>query len=224
MLLTNHHQIAEVHLALITPISNKTLHIKSTSATTLEEPSDESTSYLSSQLENFKIQTIPQSRVTYFYEGNTCASSAHTSNSVSGYMTPSFGGNTFSNDSTGSDGKCWLVNFCIEHSMGQHQNLHISSCCMDLLLVVCKKYFDLLRRDLFFDQMTQLLLNNIELKAVNPLSATNSGTHTSFQDTQLVDQIKLKSLKLFEEFARCLATNELRVMNGIDLNDCSKFW
>ena len=86
---------------------------------------------------------------------------------------------------------------------------------MDLLLIICKKYFDLLRRDLFFDQITQLILKNIDLKAAPSSSSSSIG---SLQDTQLVDQLKLKNLKLFEEFARCLATTELRAMNGIDLN------
>lgn len=34
----------------------------------------------------------------------------------------------------------------------------------------------------------------------------------------------LKSLKLLEEFTRCLATDELRKRNNIDLSVCCKFW
>jgi hypothetical protein len=41
---------------------------------------------------------------------------------------------------------------------------------------------------------------------------------------QSVEQTKLKTLKLLEEFARCLATDEMRQMTNIDLNDCCKFW
>jgi hypothetical protein len=43
-------------------------------------------------------------------------------------------------------------------------------------------------------------------------------------NTQAIEQAKLKTLKLLEEFARCLATEEMRQMTSIDLNDCCKFW
>jgi len=43
----------------------------------------------------------------------------------------------------------WLVNYCLKY--------------YTLLQTICKKYFDLLRRDLFFDDITQLIPNNIDL-------------------------------------------------------------
>ena len=212
ILLNTHHELAEMHLALVSPLPTN-LMTKTAAIGLNDEDSN-----LSMKLESFKIPSISQSRVTYFYEGNAFSSSSYTSNSVSGNMTPS--SNTFTHDTDAMSGKSWLVNFCIENASNHHQNLPISSCCMDLLLIICKRYFDLLRRDLFFDQITQLILKNIDMRPTQLLSA-NIG---SLQDTQLVDQFKLKNLKLFEEFARSLATNEIRSMNGIDLNDCCKFW
>lgn len=41
---------------------------------------------------------------------------------------------------------------------------------------------------------------------------------------QFVEQMRLKTLKLLEDFTRSLATDELRTLSGIDLNDCCKFW
>ncbi len=224
ILLSTNHELAEMHLALVSPIPGN-LCTKTTTATLSggrDEGLNEEDSDLRMKLEGFKIPSISQSRVTYFYEGNAYSSSSYVSNSVSGHMTPSYTLNHELDVSmSASTGKCWLVSFCIENSINQLQNLSINSSCMDLLLIICKKYFDLLRRDLFFDQITQLILKNIDLKAAPPSSSSSIG---SLQDTQLVDQLKLKNLKLFEEFARCLATNELRAMNGIDLNDCCKFW
>ena len=123
---------------------------------------------------------------------------------------------------TTGNNKCWLIHFCLEtasksalaspppHIFSSH--LPLTLACMDVLLIVCKKYFDLVRRDLFFDATVQLILANIDLK------------WTACHETPLVENLKLKNLKLFEEFARCLATAELRVLSGVDLNDASKFW
>jgi hypothetical protein len=43
-------------------------------------------------------------------------------------------------------------------------------------------------------------------------------------DYQQIEQMRLKTLKLLEDFARSLATDELRTLSKIDLNDCCKFW
>lgn len=39
-----------------------------------------------------------------------------------------------------------------------------------------------------------------------------------------LEQMKQKTLKLLEEFARCIATEDMRQATGLDLNDCCKFW
>jgi hypothetical protein len=214
VLLTNHHELAEMHLALVSPV-----HVNSKIREGINDNdvfNQDDTKNLSTQLEGIKLPSLAQSRVTYFYEGNN---NTLVSSSVSYSASQSASGQMSRNANKPSE-KCWLVNFCIENTLSL-VNLHVSSCCMDLLLIICKKYFDLLRRDLFFDQVTQLILNIIDLTN-SPL--VTSSLSASFQEAQLVDQLKLKNLKLFEEFARCLATSELRIMNGIDLNDCSKFW
>ncbi len=93
----------------------------------------------------------------------------------------------------------------------QHLN-KVRAVCIELLQVVCKKYFDLLRRELFFDELCEMILGGIELAPVT------AGSDTGEQG------ILQKTLKLLEEFARCLATAELRTRNNIDLSDCCKFW
>jgi len=178
LILTNHHQLGEVHLALISN-SNKKQPSK-------EQPqqSDDLDS-LSQKLEQitsvFKAPVITQSRVTYFY----------------------------TNDSNNLN-RSWLVSYCLKYYSQTNYVSH-KLVCLDLLQIVCKKYFDLLRRDLFFEELTQLILANIELAS-------------SIQSNNDNEQILIKTLKLLEELARCLATTELRTMNGIDLNDCCKFW
>lgn len=215
-ILANHHELAEVHLALVSPISSQH-RARLDPSETLNDDSN-----LSSKLEqlgNLKVTSVNQSRVTYFYEGNNSfsyKSSLNASNSVSGFMTPSYLANeTFSDNNEAS--KCWLVTYCIQNlklnSLNNQANVQISSACLELMLIMCKKYFDLLRRDLFFDQITQFILDNIDF-----------APNQTLNDLNLIDGYKLKTLKFLEEFARCLATNELRAMNNIDLNDCSKFW
>jgi hypothetical protein len=205
LILTNHHQLAEVHLALISN-SNKNQQDAASKAST--NTTKDELDNLSEKLEQistvFKAPVITQSRVTYFYTNESKnLNNSHSFNeslTASGQMTPLF------NDLIGQDdtNKSWLVNYCLKYYTLINSNDH-KLVCLDLLQIICKKYFDLLRRDLFFDDITQLILNNIDL----------------MNDTE---QIQMKTLKLLEELARCLATIELRTMTNIDLNDCCKFW
>lgn len=56
-------------------------------------------------------------------------------------------------------------------------------------------------------------------------SSTSTTCLASQQEIYVhVEQMRLKTLKLLEDFARSLATDELRALSGIDLNDCCKFW
>ncbi len=214
LILTNHHQLGEVHLALISN-SNKKQPSK-------EQPqqSDDLDS-LSQKLEQitsvFKAPVITQSRVTYFYTNDSnnlnnsqsFKSSLNDSLAVSGQMTPLFN-DLLGTESENDTNRSWLVSYCLKYYSQTNYVSH-KLVCLDLLQIVCKKYFDLLRRDLFFEELTQLILANIELAS-------------SIQSNNDNEQILIKTLKLLEELARCLATTELRTMNGIDLNDCCKFW
>jgi hypothetical protein len=67
-------------------------------------------------------------------------------------MTPLF------NDLIGQDdtNKSWLVNYCLKYYTLINSNDH-KIVCLDLLQIICKKYFDLLKRYLFFDDITQLI-------------------------------------------------------------------
>ena len=103
---------------------------------------------------------------------------------------------------------------------------------IELLQIVCKKYFDLLRRDLFFDELCETILNGIEYTSsqhqqnnTNTYSAADNNNNNNANFSDCGEQNVLhKTLKLLEEFARCLATSELRQRNNIDLSDCCKFW
>lgn len=217
LILTNHHQMVEVHLALLAPVNKSSTNLvnyNSSSSSSVSELNSEDLD-LSSKLEklttNFKVPNLTQTRVTYFYDGNNSLSYTN-SNVVSGHITPSYQVSDLITDDENQEAnnKSWLVNFCIKNSSISHCR-SMSLVSLDLLTIICRKYFDLLQRDVFYDDICQLVLENIE-------NLTNS------TDFMLIDQIRLKTLKFLEEFARCLATNDLRQMNSIDLNDCCKFW
>lgn len=191
ILMLNNSQLVELHLAL--------------------NANNAQVDSLNSKLEklttaNPKMPNLTQSRVTYFYESNSTSSfsyrsSVNNSNSASGHITPSL--------LEQANTKSWLVEFFICHaSLDACQEF--SPKCFDLLSIVCRKYFDLLVRDLFFEPMCKLIVDNV-----------NS---TTVPASPLVNQLKQKNLKLLEDFGRSLATDELRNMSKIDLNDCCKFW
>ncbi|CAF0935057.1 unnamed protein product [Brachionus calyciflorus] len=83
--------------------------------------------------------------------------------------------------------------------------------CLEIMSLISRHYFDLIKKDLFFDEITKLILENLEKISTN-------------LDTQISNEKILKTIKFIEEFARCLATSDLRQMNSIDLNDCCKLW
>lgn len=192
---------------------------------------------LSSKLEQlsnrFKVPNVTQSRVTYFYTSDaenpsTKASSQSDSLVTSGQLTPLLNDLMLGEgglDATSANNKAWLVVYCLHlldldinqetgSSTIANQNLNkVRAVALELLQIVCKKYFDLLRRDLFFDDLCKVVLDLIELGSAS-LSTVDSGE-------QLVLQ---KTLKLLEELARCLATDELIARNNVDLSDCCRFW
>lgn len=189
LILVNNHQLVEVHLALMSQINNnattKSMTDQETSINNKTETSSLSTSSdLITRLERMmtmggggglKLPNVTQSRVTYFYDKESYQSSAH----ASGQATPSsssfaancsqlIGGDGGSTDETNST-KSWLISFCLNYatisasstpSTAVHAPFVLK--CFDLLSIVCKKYFDLLSRDLFFDQLSTLIVNNID--------------------------------------------------------------
>jgi hypothetical protein len=66
LILTNHHQLAEVHLALISN-SNKNNQIETSKATATKDELDNLSEKLEQISTVFKAPVITQSRVTYFY-------------------------------------------------------------------------------------------------------------------------------------------------------------
>lgn len=200
-ILTNYYNMAEVHLALSSPLKNVNTFInhgsiRSSTCSSIMEEED-----LSENLEKFanlKVPSINQTRVKYFYESNT----------NSGHMTPNY--NQICNlnfPESNSNVKSWLVDFCLQNSSISHS---ICIPCLETLSTIAQHYFDLLKKDLFFENICQLILENLN-------SNNNPECHNS-------NQVTLKTIKFTEEFCRCLATNELRQMNSIDLNDCCKLW
>lgn len=187
LVLINNHQLVEVHLALMSQIDHTTAASNSLvdESKVLSHRNAESDD-LSAKLERMmgttgglKLPHLAQSRVTYFYDKDSYQSSAH----VSGQVTPGgssssslFAANCFLNEeSTGNNStappsnKSWLVSFCLSHaamsasatpSTAVHSPFVLK--CFDLLSIVCKKYFDLLSRDLFFDQLSSLIVDNID--------------------------------------------------------------
>ena len=121
LVLTNHYQLAEVHLALISNLNK-----------------DANIDQLSEQLEQCgnKCPSLTQSRVTYFYtnDSQSFKSSLNESLVTSGQLTPLF------NDLTGHETqKSWLVNYCLKY----YQTINVMShkvVCLDLLQIICKKY------------------------------------------------------------------------------------
>ncbi|RMZ94776.1 HEAT repeat-containing 6, partial [Brachionus plicatilis] len=200
-ILTNYSQMAEVHLALASPLKNintfmnQNSVLSSTCSSIMEE---EDLSDKFEKFTNLKVPNLNQTRVKYFYESNT----------ASGQMTPNCNQLCdLSFQESYSNSKSWLVDFCIQNSMASRL---ISVSCLDLLAIIAQHYFDLLKKDLFFEDVCKLILENLN---------SNSAT-----ECLNLNQVILKTIKFTEEFCRCLATNELRQMNSIDLNDCCKLW
>jgi hypothetical protein len=242
LILNTHHQLAEVHLALLSPLKNendeenvsdrmneKQSRVSSGISASFVDIEDKC---LSSKLESLngliKVPSVAQTRVTYFYTSENypqlhspsiCSS---TGGSNSGAMTPlqySMSDLLNNRANATSSNKCWLVGYCIEKSAvveNSRNSNDVNIACLDVLLVIAKKYFDLLHRDLFFDPLCEMIMNNI---SVPFLSSDGSFYHSNHYTQQ-----QLQTLRLLEEFGRCLATSELRSRNGIDLNDCCKFW
>jgi hypothetical protein len=153
----------EVHLALLAPNLGKA-----------SQDVD-----LSSKIEelklSFKLPNLTQSRVTYFYEGNmsfsgsnsSFKSSMNCSATASGHMTPLL--NDLLNEEKDAEGgeasqsngnKSWLVSFCLRNSSFLEASQQaINSNCLELLIVVCRKYFDVIRKEMFFDDMCKLILD-----------------------------------------------------------------
>jgi hypothetical protein len=164
LILSNNYQLVEVHLALLCPTmqTNNLFTRKSSSAS----GADDNDSDLSAKLEklntagaSLKLPNMNQSRVTYFYE-NMGSLSMGNSNAVSGQATPSHCAQLI--DEANSN-KSWLVSFCIRYAtISNVAQYSFSLNCFDLLSIVCKKYFDLLSRDLFFEELSNLILNNID--------------------------------------------------------------
>ena len=173
LIITNHHQLVEVHLALLTHGSKE---IQQENQTNTSEN-------LSSKLENlsnvYKVPNIAQSRVTYFYTNENqqfsslkSSSSLSDSLATSGQITPLFGDLIDVADlKQCSDHKSWLVNYCLTIGSlnvntaanldNQHLN-RIRAACIECLQVVCRKYFDLLGKSIFFEDLCQMILNIIE--------------------------------------------------------------
>lgn len=200
IILTNYYHMAEVHMALSCPLKNINTFMNqgsvrsSTCSSIMEED-------LSEKFENFtnlKVPNINQTRIKYFYESNT----------ASGQMTPNCNQiSELSFQESDPNSKSWLVDFCIQNSTTSRS---ISVSCLDLLTTIAQHYFDLLKKDFFFESVSKLILENL-----------NSNSNSECQNS---NQIILKTIKFTEELCRCLATNELRQMNSIDLNDCCKLW
>ena len=117
---------------------------------------------------NFKLPSVTQSRVTYFYDGNnsfsggsSLKSSLACSNSASGHITPSRVNELLSEEEQQlmSGNKSWLVDYCIRHaSIGGENSGAVVLSCLDLLVVVCRKYFDIFRKEVFFEDVCNLIL------------------------------------------------------------------
>jgi hypothetical protein len=168
--LVNNSQMIEVHLAILAPNLGKAA----------EDDTD-----LSGKIEQLrlhvKLPNLTHSRVTYFYEanggtglfsgcGSSKRSSLNASATASGRMTPLLNEllNEENDETTAADqsnGKSWLVGFCLrnasmlEGKQQPQQTIHAN--CLDLLVVVCRKYFDIIRKDMFFDDMCKLILDKL---------------------------------------------------------------
>lgn len=186
LILVSNSQLVEVHLALVSQIdTNRAQRGGNDSSTNLPESSTQSNeAELAAKLERLmgssglKLPHVAQSRVTYFYDKDSYQSSMH----VSGQATPSLmaaqlirGGDdeatSSSSTSTSVYNKSWLVSFCLAHaaisaSTTANNIAHTPFIlkCFDLLSIICKKYFDLLSRDLFFDQLSSLIVENIDFQ------------------------------------------------------------
>lgn len=206
LILNTHHELAEVHLAFLSPLSqmNKLF----------QQNDDSNLTSKFEQLTNFKVPPIMQSRVTYFYDTNnsfSSKSSLNDSNTLSGQLTPLIEASIANNEVN----KPWLIDFCIQNSIIEASKLQsgqqqMSIDCLEMLITMCRKSFALIRRDTCYDLICKLIIDNIDYKFL--------------KNNEIYDQVKFKTLKLLEEFSRCLATDELRQLNNIDLNDCCKFW
>ena len=142
---------------------------------------------LSTKLEQlstiFKVPNVTQSRVTYFYTSdaentNTKVSSLSDSQVTSGQLTPLLNDLILGDsglEAASSNSKSWLVQYCLlmldldlnaETGTSSINNLNLNkvrAVALELLQIICKKYFDLLRKDLFFDDLCRAILDLIEL-------------------------------------------------------------
>ena len=192
IILTNHQQLGEVHLALVSSSVQNT--------------------DLSAKLEQMsmvpKAAQFSQSRVTYFYtEASTFKSPVNESLSTSGSLTPSLS-ELIDEDRN----KPWLVTYCLRNASPNSSilsNPQVRNVCLEILAVIVRKYFDLVKKEENFDEICQLILRSFEvLSPQDPVG----------------EQSLIKVLKLLEDLGRSLATAEFRSIANIDLNDCCKFW
>jgi hypothetical protein len=262
-IISTHHELAEVHLALLAPINIRYSTLPSRLDDQLDNNSETIPDELSKKLEKLtdvyrqSINVMP-SRVTYFYNGDSCNYSLNSSSLNSGQMTPHHNQpfSDFINERDQLDNslfvlenknsleikseenkfkitekKSWLLHHIIENASFKSDShlvkpgrticlkwSPVRSVCLDFLLVICRKYFDLMKRDLFFEHLCELILTNIDL------ALTSSSTTNGREERGFVSEELLQTVKLLEEFVRCLATERIRTMNEIDLNDCCKFW
>lgn len=169
------------------------------------------------------------------------SSLSNSSLATSGQLTPILNAFLDSGDHASTcKTKPWLINFCVlisslnKDSTLDNQHLNkVRAVSLELLQIVCKKYFDILQLDLLFHDVCNLILNLIEIGSKN-LTMSDSSKNRNLNllnQTPLkiffnigTQSLMLKSLKLLEEFTRCLATDELRKRNNIDLSVCCKFW
>lgn len=170
MILTNNSQMMETHLALLATAS-------------IFASNQEGQPDLSNKLEqlkvNYKLPVLTKMPVTYFYDGNTNfffsnKSSLNSSALVSGQQTPSLhqsfndlisdedSNPSFSRGEIGN-GKPWLVDFCVQNARmtgeGDQPWRRIGPSCLSLLIVICSKYFDVMRKEAFLDEISRLFMD-----------------------------------------------------------------
>lgn len=180
LILVSNHQLVEVHLALMSQIETDSTNSNTTTRDDqTKTQTDDSSDALAAKLERMMgsgglklLPNVSQSRVTYFYDKDSYQSSAR----ISGQATPSsFAAQLMMGDCESSNAsllsRSWLVSFCLAHasisasaspSTVSHAPFVLK--CFDLLSIVCKKYFDLLSRDLFFEQFSSLIVKNIDFQ------------------------------------------------------------
>lgn len=162
IIMSSNYQLAEVHMAL-SRLSGEAKNDKDDNSEDTSNTNDDAASKL--ELMSLKVPSVSQSRVTYFYEKETSWTG---SQATSGQATP------LSLLHLQPNHKSWLVEFCLNYaSISNSIAASSSSCssfslkCIDLLIIVCKRYFELLSRDLFFDHISALILANIDFPRNN---------------------------------------------------------